>query len=121
MINKWAEVSTLTVREADSSASDNDVDILISFVRGFHNDPYPFDGQGGTLAHAYYPHNNLGTVYSSRKYPHLPHVGHFCFSLPTRPPPHRISVHYREGREKKNQQTFRKPTVNKRSSMKTYS
>ncbi|KAM7448845.1 hypothetical protein ABFA07_003124 [Porites harrisoni] len=60
MINKWAEVSTLTVREADSSASDNDVDILISFVRGFHNDPYPFDGQGGTLAHAYYPHNNLG-------------------------------------------------------------
>ena len=51
----------LTVREADSSASDNDVDILISFVRGFHNDPYTFDGQGGTLAHAHYPHNNLGT------------------------------------------------------------
>ena len=71
MINKWAEVSMLTVREADSSASDNDVDILISFVRSFHNDPYPFDGPGGTLAHAYYPHNNLGTVYSSRKYTHV--------------------------------------------------
>ena len=61
MINKWAEVSMLTVREADSSASDNDVDILISFVRGFHNDPYQFNGRGGALAHAYYPHNNLGT------------------------------------------------------------
>ena len=67
MINKWAEVSTLTVREADSSASDNDVDILISFVRGFHNDPYPFDGLGGMLAHAYYPHNNLCTYLVEEK------------------------------------------------------
>ena len=69
MINKWAEVSTLTVREADSSASDNDVDILISFVRGFHNDPYLFDGPGGTLAHAYYRHNNLGTYLVEEKCP----------------------------------------------------
>ena len=69
MINKWAEVSTLTVREADSSASDNDVDILISFVRGFHNDHYLFDGPGGTLARAYYPHNNLGTYLVEEKCP----------------------------------------------------
>lgn len=59
MINKWAEVSTLNIREqTDPSVKDDDVDILIRFVRGFHNDPYPFDGPGGTLAHAYYPHNN---------------------------------------------------------------
>ena len=69
MINKWAEVSMLTVREADSSTSDNDVDILISFVRGFHNDLYLFDGPGGTLARAYYPHNNLGTYLVEEKCP----------------------------------------------------
>lgn len=60
MLRKWEEVSTLSLREADPSLSDNDVEILISFVRRYHGDPYQFDGQGGTLAHAYYPHNNRG-------------------------------------------------------------
>lgn len=60
MIIKWAEVSPLTIREADESLGDDDVDILISFVTKYHFDPYPFDGPGGTLAHAYYPHNNRG-------------------------------------------------------------
>jgi len=60
MINKWAEATTLTIREADSSVSDDNVDILIRFVIRYHGDPYPFDGPGGTLAHAYYPHSNRG-------------------------------------------------------------
>ena len=60
MLSKWEAASTLTIREADGSVSDDDVEILISFVRLYHNDPYPFDGPGGTLAHAYYPHNNRG-------------------------------------------------------------
>ena len=60
MIKKWEEVSRLTIREADLSASNDEVDILISFDRRYHGDPYPFDGQGGTLAHAYYPHDNRG-------------------------------------------------------------
>ena len=36
-------------------------DIWIKFVRSRHrDDPFPFDGSGGTLAHAFYPLNNVG-------------------------------------------------------------
>ena len=61
MINKWAEASTLTIREeTDPAVPDDNVDILIRFVTNYHGDPYSFDGRGGTLAHAYYPHHNKG-------------------------------------------------------------
>ena len=57
----WERASTLTIKEeTDPTVPDDNVDILISFVNGYHYDSYPFDGPGGTLAHAYYPHNNEG-------------------------------------------------------------
>jgi len=52
----WQSSSDLRIREVYSG----DADILISFVRQVHGDPYPFDGAGGTLAHAFYPHSNKG-------------------------------------------------------------
>ena len=52
----WSKVAPLTFTESD----DDDADIKIKFVAGYHADGYPFDGKGGTLAHAFYPHDNEG-------------------------------------------------------------
>ena len=52
----WSKVAPLTFTETD----DDNADIKIKFVAGYHADGYPFDGKGGTLAHAFYPHDNEG-------------------------------------------------------------
>ncbi|XP_005081709.1 LOW QUALITY PROTEIN: matrix metalloproteinase-25 [Mesocricetus auratus] len=49
----WAVESGLTFQEVDSQ--NQEPDILIHFSRGYHQDSYPFDGPGGTLAHAFFP------------------------------------------------------------------
>ncbi|KAJ6975450.1 hypothetical protein NC653_031332 [Populus alba x Populus x berolinensis] len=49
---KWSDVSQLTFQEASDGASAN---IVIAFYSGDHQDGYPFDGPGRTLAHAFSP------------------------------------------------------------------
>lgn len=58
---KWHDVSPLTFIELVNKPK-NTAQIRVLFTRGTHGDPYPFDGRGGTLAHAFYPHNNAGII-----------------------------------------------------------
>lgn len=52
-LSAWAVESNLTFQEVDSRHPEPD--ILIHFARAYHQDSYPFDGPGGTLAHAFFP------------------------------------------------------------------
>ena len=52
----WSRRTNIDFKEIDG----DDPDIWVKFLTYYHDDPYPFDGEGGTLAHAFYPHNNEG-------------------------------------------------------------
>uniref|UniRef100_UPI0037E915B5 matrix metalloproteinase-15 n=1 Tax=Semicossyphus pulcher TaxID=241346 RepID=UPI0037E915B5 len=63
----WRRVTPLTFEElpADNNISINSsqaelADILLLFASGFHGDMSLFDGEGGSLAHAYYPGPGIG-------------------------------------------------------------
>ncbi|VDI11169.1 matrix metalloproteinase-14 (membrane-inserted) [Mytilus galloprovincialis] len=49
-LKAWSDVADLSFTEVSSGE-----DIEIKFVTGSHNDGNPFDGEGGVLAHAFYP------------------------------------------------------------------
>ncbi|KAK2820318.1 hypothetical protein Q5P01_023277 [Channa striata] len=53
----WSEESPLTFQQlkTDGRESSAKGDIRVSFARTMHEDGYPFDGRGGTLAHAFFP------------------------------------------------------------------
>ncbi|CAF1452196.1 unnamed protein product [Rotaria magnacalcarata] len=48
----WARYAPLKFREA---VGDEQAEFSISFNEGNHDDGFPFDGAGGTLAHAFFP------------------------------------------------------------------
>mgnify|MGYP002804061126 FL=1 len=52
----WSDVSPLTFKEIFVG----EADIMISFVARAHGDGHPFYGRGVTIAHAFYPWNNVG-------------------------------------------------------------
>ncbi|XP_063066292.1 matrix metalloproteinase-17-like [Engraulis encrasicolus] len=47
----WSDIAPLNFHEVASS----EADIQIDFTKADHNDGYPFDGPGGTVAHAFFP------------------------------------------------------------------
>ncbi|KAG6423936.1 hypothetical protein SASPL_114344 [Salvia splendens] len=49
---RWASVTQFTFSEVGGAELS---DLTLEFVRGDHGDGAPFDGEGGLLAHAYYP------------------------------------------------------------------
>ncbi|XP_028581432.2 collagenase 3-like [Podarcis muralis] len=51
----WSDVTPLQFRRTSRPA-----DIEIWFATGAHGDGSPFDGRGGTLAHAYFPGRGIG-------------------------------------------------------------
>ena len=51
--SKWSSKSKLNFQRVREN--DPNIDIKIGFYVGKHIDEYPFDGPGGTLAHAFYP------------------------------------------------------------------
>lgn len=62
-LDQWGRVSPLTFQQLPAVVGSNRselADIMLLFASGFHGDMSLFDGQGGSLAHAFYPGSGMG-------------------------------------------------------------
>uniref|UniRef100_A0A0R3S5F7 ZnMc domain-containing protein n=1 Tax=Elaeophora elaphi TaxID=1147741 RepID=A0A0R3S5F7_9BILA len=62
----WLAVIPLTLTEISKKA-----DITVGFARRMHDDPWPFDGQGGVLAHATLPSSGILHFDSDEKWVYM--------------------------------------------------
>ena len=53
---KWEKAVNINFFEVNKY----DADIIVKFTTGQHTDPYPFDGQGGNVAHSFFPFPGYG-------------------------------------------------------------
>lgn len=58
-MDSWSAITNLDFIEA---CGENDADIRISWETNNHGDGFPFDGNGGVLAHGFFPPPNAGNL-----------------------------------------------------------